>query len=95
MAEYRVRFVKPQGHYRRIRYEVEAPIAGCLVNGDLICRRQLRDFEAHFAAYAGTRQAVGVNSGCHALALSLPMSAELTPEEVDVVADEIRVFFAD
>jgi dTDP-4-amino-4,6-dideoxygalactose transaminase len=68
---YRVPFVAPVEHYRRIKDEFDAAVSDCLANGDLIMRRQLRDFEAHFAEYCGTKYCVGVNSGYHALALSL------------------------
>jgi dTDP-4-amino-4,6-dideoxygalactose transaminase len=68
---YKVPFVTPVEHYRRIKEEFDGALADCLSNGDLIMRRQLRDFEAHFAEYCGTKYCVGVNSGYHALALSL------------------------
>jgi dTDP-4-amino-4,6-dideoxygalactose transaminase len=68
---YLVPFVNPVEHYQRIRTDFNAAIEDCLSHGDLIMRRHLREFEAHFAEYCGTRFCVGVNSGYHALALSL------------------------
>src|SRR5260370_8763713 len=68
---YRVPFVDPKTHYARLKSEIDAAIIGCLTNGDLIYRGQLREFEEHFASLIGTRYAVGVNSGYHALYLSL------------------------
>ncbi|MBI4064007.1 MAG: DegT/DnrJ/EryC1/StrS family aminotransferase [Elusimicrobia bacterium] len=70
-GQYRVRFVNPQEHYRRLKAEIDGAIFDCLENGDLIHRKQLFDFEKNLAAYAGTKYAVGVNSGYHALLFSL------------------------
>jgi len=69
--EFRVKFVHPRTQYQRLKQETDAAILGCLASGDLIYRRQLRDFEEQFAAFVGVRYAVGVSSGYHALHLSL------------------------
>lgn len=83
---YRVPFVNPREHYRRLKSEVDGAMTECLANGDLIARRQLREFEEHFAAFCGTKYCVGLNSGYHALALSL-MAVDLKPgDEVITVA---------
>ena len=50
---YRVPFVDPREHYRRLKPEIDGAILGCLATGDLIYRQQLRDFEAHLAAFVG------------------------------------------
>ena len=68
---YRVRFVKPDQHYSRLKREIDEALFGCLSKGDLVNRRQLKEFEEHLADFVGTKYAVGVNSGYHALALSL------------------------
>jgi dTDP-4-amino-4,6-dideoxygalactose transaminase len=68
---YRVPFVDARTHYLNLKPEIDEAIADCLTNGDLICRHHLRDFEEHLAAFVGTRYAVGVNSGYHALEFSL------------------------
>lgn len=86
MSGYRVPFVKPGEHYRRIKAEIDAAITSCLERGDLICRRQLRDFEARFANFVGTGHAVGVSSGYHALALSLVGAGIGAGDEVITVA---------
>jgi dTDP-4-amino-4,6-dideoxygalactose transaminase len=83
---YRVRFVKPQDHYRRYKAELDAAILGCLERGDLIARKELQDFESSLAAYVGTKYAVGVNSGYHALALSLVAAGVGPGQEVIVPA---------
>jgi|SRR5882672_1726612 len=84
--QYKVPFVKPKEHYQRYKPEFDGAISDCLTNGDLIARHHLRDFEAEFARYVGTRYAVGLNSGYHALALSL-LAAGIGPgDEVITVA---------
>lgn len=83
---YRVPFVDAREHYRRYRPEFEAALLGTVANGDLILRQQLRDFEANLAAFCGTKYAVGLNSGYHALHLSL-LAAGIKPgDEVITVA---------
>ncbi len=69
--EYRVPFVDPREHYRRLKNEVDFAITDTLARGDLVLRRQLRDFERHFADFLGVKYVVGVNSGYHALHFSL------------------------
>jgi dTDP-4-amino-4,6-dideoxygalactose transaminase len=83
---YRVPFVDPQKHYSNLKDEIDAAITGCLSKGDLILRSQLENFETNFASLVGTKYAVGLNSGYHALALSL-LAAEIGPgDEVITVA---------
>jgi dTDP-4-amino-4,6-dideoxygalactose transaminase len=68
---YRVPFVDPREHYRRLETEIDEAIKGCLEKGDLIYRRQLAEFEERLADLVGVRYAVGVNSGYHALHFGL------------------------
>jgi len=68
---FKARFVNPQEHYRRIKPEIDAAINDVLTNGDLVMRQQLKSFEENLAKFVGTQYAVGVNSGYHALHLSL------------------------
>ena len=83
---YRVPFVDPKTHYRRLKAEVDSAITDCLTKGDLVYRRQLKDFEQRLAAFVGVKYAVGVNSGYHALHFSL-LSAGVGPgDEVVTVA---------
>lgn len=83
---YKVPFVKPKVAYASYRDELDGAIRDCLENGDLIARRQLRAFEEHFAQFCGTKYCVGVNSGYHALALSM-LAAGIGPgHEVITVA---------
>ncbi len=69
--EWKVPFVDPKQHYRKLKADIDAAISDCLTRGDLICRHHLEDFEAHFAAFVGVKYAVGLNSGYHALEFSL------------------------
>lgn len=68
---YRVPFINPREHYRRIKREVDFAIMDTLAKGDLVLRQQLRDFEKNLAAFVGVKYAVGVNSCYHALYFSL------------------------
>jgi dTDP-4-amino-4,6-dideoxygalactose transaminase len=83
---YRVPFVDPREHYRRLKAEVDGAFTETLAKGDLVLRQQLRDFERHLAQFVGTKFAVGVNSGYHALHFSL-LAAGIGPgDEVVTVA---------
>lgn len=83
---YRVPFVDPRAHYRRLKPEIDGAIIDCLSNGDLIDRQQLRDFEARLAAFVGVKYAVGLNSGYHALQFSLQAADVGAGDEVITVA---------
>lgn len=83
---YRVPFINPKGHYFRLKREIDDAISSCLANGDLIYRRQLKEFEESLAAFVGVKYAVGVNSGYHALHMAL-LGANIGPcDEVITVA---------
>jgi dTDP-4-amino-4,6-dideoxygalactose transaminase len=56
---------------RGIRAEIDAAIAGVLESAAFILGPAVSDFETKFAAFTGTRHAVGVNSGTSALHLAL------------------------
>jgi len=68
---YRVPFIDPREHYRKIKSEVDFAITDTLAKGDLVLRQQLKDFEQHLAEFVGVKYAVGVNSCYHALHFSL------------------------
>lgn len=83
---YSVPFIDPRGHYAKLKPEIDRAITECLANGDLVNRRQLKDFEAHLADFVGVKYAVGVNSGYHALYFAL-LGAGVGPgDEVITVA---------
>jgi dTDP-3-amino-2,3,6-trideoxy-4-keto-D-glucose/dTDP-3-amino-3,4,6-trideoxy-alpha-D-glucose/dTDP-2,6-dideoxy-D-kanosamine transaminase len=77
---YRVPFIDPQEHYRRIKGEIDFAITDTLAKGDLVLRQQLRDFEEHLADFVGVKYAVGVNSCYHALHFSL-LAAGIGPRD--------------
>ena len=82
---YQVPFVDPRAHYARLKGEIDAAITDCLARGDLVYRQQLKTFEEHFAAFTGTRYAIGVNSGYHALFFALLASGIGAGDEVITV----------
>lgn len=43
---YRVPFVNARAHYARLKPELDQALIGCLTDGDLLLRQQLRDSEA-------------------------------------------------
>lgn len=75
---YKVPFVDPQTHYRRLKSEIDDAITDTLSRGDLVLRQQLRDFERNLADFVGVKYAVGVNSCYHALHFSL-LAAHIGP----------------
>ncbi len=83
---HRVPFVNAPLQYTRLKDEIDGAIRGCLEGGDLIARRQLREFEQNFAQFIGTKYCVGLNSGYHALALGLLAAGVGPGHEVITVA---------
>lgn len=75
---YKVPFVDPREHYRRLKTEIDGAISDTLSRGDLVLRHQLREFENNLAEFVGVKFAVGVNSGYHALHFSL-LAAQIGP----------------
>ncbi len=68
---YKIRFVDPRRNYEMIKAEIDAAYSEVMTKGDLIDRRQLKQFEANLAAFVGANYAVGLNSGYDALHMSL------------------------
>lgn len=67
-----VPFVKYGQAYRNIKGPIDAAIRRCLRKGDLICRKDLEEFEVRFPAMVtGQKYGVGTNSGTDALFLVL------------------------
>ena len=82
---YRVPFVDPREHYRKLKTEIDFVITDTLAKGDLVLRKQLSDFEQHLADFVGVKYAVGVNSGYHALYFSLLAAGAGAGDEVITV----------
>lgn len=80
--QWKVPFVDPRTEYRNLKPEIDAAIVDCLAKGDLIYRQQLRDFEEHLAAFVGSKYAVGVASGYHAIEFSLRAAGVGAGDEV-------------
>jgi len=57
--------------HRNLRAEINLAIQGVLDRGDFILGQDVTRFEEEFAAYCGTKYAIGVDSGLSALELSL------------------------
>ncbi|HLO17251.1 MAG TPA: DegT/DnrJ/EryC1/StrS family aminotransferase, partial [Anaerolineales bacterium] len=57
--------------HRNLRAEINSAIDGVLDRADFILGQDVSKLEEEFAAYCGTRYAVGVDSGLSALELSL------------------------
>lgn len=67
----RVPFVDLQRHHRPLMAEINAAMARVTERCDFILGEDVRAFEAEFADYCGTREAVGVASGTAALEMLL------------------------
>ena len=57
--------------HRRLRDEISSAVQGVLDRGDFILGQDVTKLEEEFAAYCGTKYAIGVDSGLSALELSL------------------------
>src|SRR5687767_10783020 len=82
----KIRFVDPGRLYLTLRQELDRAYFEVMQRGDLIDRRQLKDFENNLAAFVGTRYAVGLNSGYDALHVSLRAAGVGQGDEVIVPA---------
>lgn len=82
----KIPFVSPGRLYTALKPELDAAYFEVMTRGDLIDRRQLRQFEENLARFVGTRYAVGLNSGYDALHLSLRAAGIGSGDEVIVPA---------
>jgi dTDP-4-amino-4,6-dideoxygalactose transaminase len=71
-----------KAQYQSIQGEVEAAIQSVFKSGQFVLGPEVAAFEREFAAYCGTKQAVGVNSGTSALHLALLASGVGPGDEV-------------
>lgn len=72
--------------HRELREEITAAIQGVLDRGDFILGQDVNKLEEEFAAYCGTKYAIGVDSGLSALELSLRALGVGAGDEVIVPA---------
>lgn len=88
---YKVPFVNYPLQYRNLEKELDAATKRILINGDLILRSDVEEFERTIASFVGTKYAVGVNSCTDALILSLKAAGIGEGDEVITVS---HTFFA-
>jgi dTDP-4-amino-4,6-dideoxygalactose transaminase len=69
-----------------IKSDIDAAFYEVMQKGDLIDRRQLKEFEENLAEFVGTKYAVGLNSGYDALHISLRAAGIGSGDEVIVPA---------
>jgi hypothetical protein len=74
----RVPFIDLRAQYRSIKADIDAAVQRVLEGGQFALGPAVSSFEQAFAAYCGTQQAVGVNSGTSALHLAL-LAAGVSP----------------
>jgi len=66
-----IRFDNFKPQYRALQKDINLAVQRVLKSGFFILGNEVKSFEQEFAAYIGTRYAVGVASGTEAIALSL------------------------
>ncbi|MEI6766190.1 MAG: DegT/DnrJ/EryC1/StrS family aminotransferase [Bacteroidota bacterium] len=86
MEKRKVRFVEPAKLYKTIKRELDAAYFDVMETGELIDRHHLRNFEENLAKFAGTKYAVGLNSGYDSLHMSLRAAGIGPGDEVIVPA---------
>jgi dTDP-4-amino-4,6-dideoxygalactose transaminase len=87
----KVEFYGHVRQYRNIQPEIDAKIQQVLLSGNYVQGPMLKQFEAEFAAYSGTKHAVGLANGTDAIWLAL-MALGIGPG--DEVITHPNTFFA-
>lgn len=83
---YKVRFVNPQKQFADHKKEYMEAVENVFSQGNLIMRKDLKDFEESIAKLVGVKHAIGVNSGTSAIYLSLKAAGIGPGDEVITVA---------
>ncbi len=91
MRHMKVEFYGHVRQYKNIQKEIDANIQEVLLSGNYVQGPVLKRFEAEFAAYSGTKFAVGVGNGTDAIWLAL-MALGIGPG--DEVITHANTFFA-
>jgi dTDP-4-amino-4,6-dideoxygalactose transaminase len=76
----------PHAQYLSHKAEIDAAVQRVLAQGRYILGEEVRAFEAEFAAFTGTREAIGVGSGTEALHLALAACGIGAGDEVITVS---------
>ena len=91
MAPMKVGFYGHVRQYHNLKKEIDTAIHEVLESGAYVMGPKVRQFEAELAAYCGTKEAVGVNSGTDALWLTF-MALGIGPG--DEIITTSNTFFA-
>ncbi|HEY4490705.1 MAG TPA: DegT/DnrJ/EryC1/StrS family aminotransferase, partial [Acidobacteriota bacterium] len=83
-------FVDFEAEYRRLEPEIMQCLRSFFSSGRYILGENVQAFESEFAAYCGTRFAIGVASGTEALRLSL-IACGVTPNDEVITAANTAV----
>lgn len=84
--KFKIRFVDPQKQYHDHQKEFLKTFDNILSHGDLIMRKDLKNFEKKIAKFVGTKYAIGVSSGTAALSFSMEAAGIKPGDEVITVA---------
>lgn len=66
-----IKYLDLQAQYQKIKSEIDSEIQKVLDSSAYILGPAVKNFEENFAAYCGTKEAIGVNNGTNALLLAL------------------------
>lgn len=80
-------FANPKAQYLSHKEAIDQAIAGVLSSGSYVLGEEVRLFEKEFAAYIGSKRAIGVGSGTEALHLALKMCGIRSGDEVITVSN--------
>jgi len=80
-------FAEPKAQYLSYREDIDRAIMKVLASGSYILAEEVGAFETEFAAYIGSRWAIGVGSGTEALHLALKMCDIGSGDEVITVSN--------
>ena len=83
---WKVRYIDYPTHYQKLRTEILETIDQTLTAGDVMLRQQLTEFEENFAAFVGTKHAVGVSNCTDAMHLTLRAASVGPGDEVITVS---------
>jgi dTDP-4-amino-4,6-dideoxygalactose transaminase len=84
MPNHRIPFLDVPAAYAELQEELDDAARGVMASGQYILGPEVTAFEEEFAAYCGTRHAIGVGSGLDALRLIL-LAYELEPGDEVIV----------